>query len=439
MSRKAGLPLSEERPVLESRRHHRVPESFVTMDVHIASCAEPAAAPRVPGIRVLHVIPSVATVFGGPSQAIRTMERVLSSAAVQVTTVTTDDDGPGRRCSEPDCSLPKGANRRYFRKWTEFYKVAPGMVPWVWRYAREFDVVHIHALFSFTSVAAAAICSLRGVPYIVRPLGTLNRYGVQHRRPWLKRLSLRWIEGPLLACAACVHFTSQAELEQAKLLGIDFKAAVIPLGVERVFRDPAHATRPPENAAGGTILYLSRIDPKKNLEALLVAFSGLLAARPGVELRIAGSGPESYVAALKHLSRTLGIEDHVRWLGHVTGAGKAAAFSSADVFVLPSFSENFGIAAVEALAAGLPCVLAKGVAIAGDVEAAGAGRAVVPGADAIQAALLQILEHPEDRVRMANNACDLVERAYSADAMARRLLCLYQTLRRGDAASGGER
>jgi hypothetical protein len=107
-------------------------------------------------LNVLHVIPSVSPVRGGPSRAIAMIERALASSGVSITTATTDDDGPGRRLrAEAQPRTANGARRVYARKRLQFYTVAPGLVPWLWRHVRDFDVVHIHALFSFTSTAAA--------------------------------------------------------------------------------------------------------------------------------------------------------------------------------------------------------------------------------------------------------------------------------------------
>ena len=96
------------------------------------------------------------------------MEAAVTEAGAQVTTATTDDDGPGRRLAidaRPDQA--NRATRFYARKWLDFYNIAPGIVPWLWRNVRRFDVVHIHALFSFSSIAAAIVARARGVPYII--------------------------------------------------------------------------------------------------------------------------------------------------------------------------------------------------------------------------------------------------------------------------------
>jgi glycosyltransferase involved in cell wall biosynthesis len=357
----------------------------------------------------------------------------------------------------------------------EFYKVSPGLARWINRHVLDYDLVHIHALFSFSSVAAAWAARNAGVPYVVRPLGTLNRYGVEKRRPLLKRLSLKFIEGPILRHAAAVHFTAEAERQEAEALGIPMKSVVIPLGIEplspsqpppRVWEETAPS--PPVGRAGvgkeenpflaqyphladtRIVLYLSRLDPKKNVEGLLQAFSllgkpdpsnppsllgrsmwgdqGNFSAAHDLTLVIAGEGAPAYVARLHRLARELRLGERVLWAGEIGGDVKAGALAAARVFALPSFSENFGIAAAEALLAGLPCVLGKGVAIAGEVAEAGAGYAVAPVPEAIAEALRRILDDDRLRGEMSKHAVALAEERYSLEAMGKRLAELYSRI-----------
>ena len=222
-------------------------------------------------MKVLHVIPSLSPIHGGPTHALAMMERALVGEGITVETATTDDDGPGRRNGKR-CGVPlseNGAVRRYFRKQFDFYKPSLPFARWIAHEVRNYDLVHIHALFSFTSTVAARAARRAGVPYVIRPLGTLADYGLKARRPWLKSLSLRHIEGPALRNAAAVHFTSEAEAAEARALGIPMREVIIPLGV-----DPP-AGLPPRREAGPVprALFLSRLDPKKNVEGLLEAIS----------------------------------------------------------------------------------------------------------------------------------------------------------------------
>jgi glycosyltransferase involved in cell wall biosynthesis len=392
----------------------------------------------------------------------RLTERALREQGIEVETLTTDDDGPGAHNGKK-LGVPlkeRGVVRRYFRKRLEFYKVSPGLAGWVNRHVEDYDLVHIHALFSFSSVAAAWAARSAGVPYVVRPLGTLNRYGVEKRRPWLKRLSLKFIEGPILRHAAAVHFTAEAEQKEAESLGIPMKSVVIPLGVEAEALGTtavagsqtgnAFLAQYPQLAGTRILLYMSRLDPKKNVEGLLKAFSLLgkpdpanppssmgrmvwesgasYTANNDVVLVIAGEGAPSYVAGLHNLARELGLGERVLWVGQIAGEVKAGALAAARVFVLPSFSENFGIAAAEALLAGLPCVLGRGVAIAAEVAEAGAGLSVSPQPEAIAEALRTLLDDEALRAEMGRKAAALAEERYSLEAMGKRLVALYERI-----------
>lgn len=388
-------------------------------------------------MRVLHVIPSLSRVHGGPSEALALMERALTAQGIDVESATTDDDGPGRRNGK-QCGVPlqeNGVVRRYFAKRLEFYKPAPEFARWIAREVRHYDLVHIHALFSFTSTVAARAAYRAGVPYVIRPLGTLNDYGMRQRRPWLKRLSMAWIEGPILRRAAAVHFTSDAEVAEARPLGIAMREAVIPLGVEAAA--VARIPRPPGHVP--CALFLSRLDAKKNLEGLLDAMPLLTKPAEALNLLIAGDGAPQYVSALKARAEALGISGRVVWAGHVEGQAKAEAFAAADLFVLPSFSENFGIAAAEALAAGLPCVLGEGVAIAPDVVRADAGVAVGTDPRSIAEGLRRIMTREPGLASLSANARELARQRFSVEAMGASLKQLYTTILNGSDGFPGSR
>ena len=378
-------------------------------------------------MKVLHVIPSLSAVHGGATSALISMEAALTAAGVVVETATTDDDGPGhhngRRCGVP--LREGGVVRWYFPRRTEFYKTSPAFMRWIAHNVARYDLVHIHALFSFTSMVAARAAKRARVPYVIEPLGTLNQYGLERRRPWLKQVTLRLFEAPALKSAAAVRFTSHQEAHEARRLGLSLKEVVIPLGIDFPPLALNSCTRSVSSATLN-VLYLSRLDPKKNLESLLDAMALLRESVPQARLVIAGDGPSLYVEELKARSARMGVGDIVRWAGHLEGKAKEAAFAEACIFVLPSYSENFGIAAAEALARGLPCVLGSGVAISEDVVRAGAGTAVDTDCGSIFRALRRIIEDAPALHAMSANAIQLARECYSMQAMGASLKQLYE-------------
>jgi glycosyltransferase involved in cell wall biosynthesis len=382
-------------------------------------------------MKILHVIPSVSPVHGGPSRAIVDIEQALAARGIEVTTVTTNDDGDGRtlpvQCGKPVAT--PFATRWYFPRTTVSFKVSVGLGQWLRKNAKAFDVVHAHALFSFAPVAAAFIARQAGVPYVLRPLGVLARYGMTQHHPMLKRVSLALIERRLIESANAVHFTSLAEQGEAEALGLKCQSVLIPLGID-VGSAPKNIRVRTQERGAFDLLFLSRIDPKKNIEGLLQALQLVRAKNLDVTLNIAGGGDAKYIAALQLLARDLAIEAHVNWLGYVEGGEKSELLAAASAFVLPSYSENFGIAVVEAMAAGLPCVVSRGVALSAEVEKAGAGIVVGTAPEDIAAGLERLIGDQIGLSVKSAAARTLATSKFSIDAMGARLETLYHDILR---------
>lgn len=322
-----------------------------------------------------------------------------------------------------------------FRRDILRYKVSFGLNRWLMADVKRFDALHIHALFSWSSTVAARAATKHRVPYVVRPLGVLNSWGLTNRRRLPKLLSLRLIELPLLRDAAAVHFTSAAEQHEALLVAPEIRATatIIPLPVEpEPPGDPQRLIqRYPELRDAKVVLFLSRVSPKKNLQLLLEAFAGICPDVRNAKLLVVGDGEESYVRLLHQRAEKLGIAEKIVWAGHLAGDDKASAFALASVFVLPSASENFGIAAAEALGAGVPAVLTKGVALSHAVKEHDAGWVVNASSSEIANAIIQVLREQTDAHRRRQNACRLVEQRYSLEAVGAALRELYEGIAAG--------
>jgi len=386
-------------------------------------------------MRILHVIPSLSVKEGGPSLALPVMARALSQQGIEVTIATTDDDGRGKRQAVALGRYTIDDQRIhyiYFRKNTDFYKISFQLWRWLVKHVAEFHVVHIHALFSYTSIVAAVIARREGVPYVIRPLGVLNKWGMTNRRRILKKLSLRWIELPILRSASAIHYTSRAEQLEASLAhpGIaSLPSTVIPLAIEAVNQSGESAAffaKFPEASGRPIVLFLSRLDRKKGLELLLEAFARVRSSVDRSFLVIAGEGTPGYTALLRARADALNLNRDIVWAGFLSGGEKTAAFAAASIFVLPSFSENFGIAALEALAAGVPVILSDQVALSDEIRDADAGLVAPCEAEPLAEKIITLLLDPELRRRFGANSRRLVQERFSMEAVGRALKNLYQ-------------
>ena len=346
-------------------------------------------------MKVLHVIPSISPRRGGPGVAALEMAAALRQQGVEASLLTTNDDGPGLL---GDLPLGRwidhdGVPLLAFGRWSppitplREFAVAPALSQWLAAHLADYDLLHIHALFSYPSTSAMAQARAAGIPYVLSTIGQLCHWSLA-RSSRRKRWMLRLIERRNLDGAAALHVTTGAERDQSADLGLAAPAVVIPLGVHL----PPEGVTQAQSGAGPTrFLFLSRIHPKKQLEQLFAA----LAQVPGDwTLQIAGEGEPAYVASLQRQADQLGIASRCQWLGFLAGEAKWQALAAADWFVLPSASENFGIAAIEALAAGLPVILSPEVAVAELLSSSGAAMICASEPQVLAATLERALAKP---------------------------------------------
>jgi glycosyltransferase involved in cell wall biosynthesis len=362
---------------------------------------------------------------------VRQLAGSLARLGIETHVATTDDNGPEKldvRYGEP--VVQDGVTYWYFPRQLRFYTFSWPLSVWLSTHVSDFDLLHIHALFSFAAIPASYWATRRGVPYIVRPLGTLNEWGMTHRRPWLKRASFRLLESRILKHAALVHYTSDQERHEATTLGVAGASAVIPNGLpdSSTCLSGAFRRRYPQLHKRRIILFLSRLDQKKGLDLLLRAFADLRRKAPDAILVIAGGGRDDFTQELKAEARTLGIGEDVLWTGFLTGEDKQAAFADAVMYVLPSHSENFGIAVAEAMAAGLPVVVSNQVGIHNDIAEAAAGLVVRCEVGDLAQTMLRLLNDPALGVSMGRKGKNLVANKYSQDAVTVEVLDIYNRI-----------
>lgn len=389
-------------------------------------------------IKVLHVIPSLGPLRGGPSLALPTMARGLAKGGVQVHVATTDDNGKNH------LALPlgrpvqdAGITIRYFRRQISTYTISWPLARWLRQHVPDYDLLHIHSLFSYASTVAARCARAAGVPYIVRPLGHLNHWGITQRRRWIKQLSLRVVEHRLLQGAALIHYTTERERSQAREIGVDFPSFVLPLGIDHrpLQRDTAVECASlieqyPILQDRFKVLFLSRLDPIKGLDLLLPAFAQFHRRHPATALIMAGAGEDRFIHEIDRRIDALDMRSAVVQTGFLDGGTKLAAMHIADVFVLPSYSENFANAPVEAMAAGVPVIVSDQVGVADAIRRANAGLVVTCHAGQLSNAMEALFNNVSLRRELVANGQQLVEDQLSVERTTRALIQHYESILR---------
>ncbi len=380
-------------------------------------------------MRVLHVIPSYppAVRYGGVVLATHGLCRALVAAGHAVDVFTTRVDGPrdldvraGARCDMD------GVGVHYFdvpalRRWYW----SPGLAAALACRAGGYDLVHVHTLFLHPTGAAARAARACSVPYVVSPRGMLVRELVARRSRRLKSAWLALAGRPLLERAAALHVTSERERRDVEAFGLALPPVeTVPNGIDA-------APPPPRPREAGLVLFLGRLSWKKGLHCLLDAMARLSAAR----LVIAGHDDEGLQAGLAARVRDLGLEARVRFAGPVTPAQRADLYARAAVFVLPSLSENFANTVLEAMAAGCPVVVTRGVGLADEVARAGCGLVCDATPEDVASALAQTLGAPARAAAMGEAGRDAARERFAWPMVADAMTALYARA----AAAGGAR
>lgn len=388
-------------------------------------------------MRVLHVVGCYppANEWGGLPAAVAGFTAALPLAGVECEVFTTT--GRGARALPPIAPGTRkvGASRvTWFRAPDVFRSfVAPAMLGALARRVREFDLVHVHMLWAFPGIAAARAAERAGVPYVVSPHGALDPWSLT-QWPRMKKAFLRLAEDRTLRRAAFLHFTASAERDVAPA---PYRA--LPSEIVANVVDPAPFAamgRQGRRAASRDVVILGRIHLMKGFDLLVPAMREVRRRVPGARLVVAGPDEDGYRAEVERLAREAELSDAVVFTGLLDAEGRARVLEDAAVLAMPSYRENFGLSAAEAMAAGLPVVVSDKVNICGEIAAAGAGRVVPIAVPALAAALVELLEAPELRARMGEGGRALVRARYAPPRVGAELRDAYARAleRRGRAA-----
>ena len=318
------------------------------------------APPPASALAAIQVVASINAAIGGPARSVSRLAAALHDEGVASTVATLDYPEHGPQCDAGGArvaSTPAGALARNLRGFS------PAFLASLRGLAAGADIVHGHGLWMFPNRYAALAAAASKARLVISPRGMLEDWAMQRSR-WRKALAWRFLEQRSFAQAALLHATGTPEAERLRALGFRQPIAMIPNGVDPPAAHPAPRAaleaRFPALAGKRWLLYLARVHPKKGARELVVAWSRLPeSARAGWHLVLAGPDLDGYAATVLREVEARALRSSVTLTGMLAGEAKDAALSHASLFVLPTRSENFGIAVAEALAHGVPVITTR--------------------------------------------------------------------------------
>lgn len=380
-------------------------------------------------MKILHVIRSVDPAGGGPVEGIIRISTALRNMGHEIEVASLDLPDVPFLAEFPLKVYPLGARH------SGGYGYSRAARPWLREHLRDYDGIIVNGLWQYHGFATMLEARSLGIPYFVFTHGMLDpwfkeTYPLKHLKKWLY---WPWAEYRVLKHAKAVLFTCEEEriLARKSFWLYQARERVVSYGTAEPSGDVAlqkqtFLQRYPELAGKRLFLFLSRIQEKKGCDLLIEAFAKVAPLDPALHLVMAGPDQTGWVADLKRLAVRLGIADRITWPGMLSGDVKWGAFYAAEVFVLPSHQENFGIAVAEALACGVPVLISNKVNIWREIEQDGAGLV----ADDTAADTERIyrdwlaLDEPQ-RLLFSQRAKECFDQRYEIGKAARNLLDIY--------------
>jgi glycosyltransferase involved in cell wall biosynthesis len=388
-------------------------------------------------LKILLVVPALGPAHGGPSIVVPALAGALAREGLIVDIVTTDANGLARLdvpthiwCEQ------KGYRVRYFRRLGRSeYKFSLSLLFWLIRHVCDYDVVHAALLFNFPILACATACRLRRVPLVLAARGVLEPWALSHKR-WKKWPYYLLIEKPhVLRAASAIHALTVNEARNIATLGLGRPIFVVPNGVDVDFDEDDTTAEEFFNAFPAArskrlILFLHRIDPKKGLDLLAKSFASVHKQFPDTHLIAAGHDLIGFWPTAHAFFESMQCDGAVTYVGMLSGKMKRAAFATASLFVAPSYSEGLSISVLEAMAAGLPCVLTTGCNFP-EAAAAGAALEIPIDPDALAAGISKLLGNPSEAQLMGQRARRFIQEGYTWTNVARKIASVYDAILSG--------
>lgn len=367
---------------------------------------------------IAHTVASLDTDAGGTSRTVSALCEALGEMQMSVELVTTNAGGKAEAMT-PSAEAAQTTFVPSHPLWTrirQFYTETRARI----RQA-EVKLVHDNGIWLATNAASYYAAQMEDVPYVLTPHGMLEPWALNHNA-WKKNLVWYAYQHRILKGAALLHATAPAEAKHLRALGLDAPIVVAPNGVTV----PQQWKQEPDSDKRRQALFLSRVHPKKGLLNLMEAWAAV--DPPDWELVIAGPDENDHQSEVEARALELGIADQVSFPGSIPDAEKWALYRASDLFVLPTFSENFGVVVAEALASGIPAITTTGAPWA-VLEERDCGWWIETGVDPLVEALRAATSCSDaERLKMGQRGRDIVQEKFAWPAIAETLAGAYRWL-----------
>ncbi|HEY9003249.1 MAG TPA: glycosyltransferase [Mucilaginibacter sp.] len=377
-------------------------------------------------MRILQINASYkpAYIYGGPTMSVSKLSEQLAKAECYTEVFTTTANGDTELQVVPDERvMVDGVLVTYFKRLTKDHThFSPALLKKLWKEARNFDVIHIHAWWNLVSVLSCWIAIKRRVPVVISPRGTLSAYSFSNKNSLSKRIIHSWL-GKRLLKKSSFHVTSDRERRAIENIIPPKRIVTIPNFVALSERINDERNEFPDNSPL-KLLFFSRIEEKKGLDILLNALTSVTIP---YHLTIAGDGEADYINQLKAIATNNGIADRVSWIGF-QGANKFEVLQQHDLMVLPSHDENFGNVVIESLSVGTAVLVSKYVGLADYVSANSLGWVCELDEKDISAYINKIFDQKDKLARITQAAPGIIRRDFDETSLTEKYISMYNQI-----------
>lgn len=363
-------------------------------------------------MKIIHYIPSIDRMAGGISTYMQVLAKPLGTMAeVHIMTHASENPLPMENCKVHD--IPR------YRPFSGVWKKA---VVDLLDSVRP-DIVHVNCCWTPDCAMIQRLAQKRGYKVVLTPHGMLEPWIIK-RHYWTRKVPALWLyQKAAVQRADCVQATAESERDNLLKLGYNSNIKVVRLGIDAESIEMKRSWKKSRQ-----ILFLSRVHVKKGINFLVEAADVLRNELQGYKILVAGEGEADYVEDMKRMICDRGLQDIVQLIGGVYGDEKWRLFQTSDFFVLPTHSENFGLAIAESLASGTPVITTVGTPWS-DLNSSEAGAWIEIGTEPLVETLRRFLCLKEDELEtMGRNGRKLIETKYSAHVMAEQMMEVYKSV-----------